>query len=656
MYESYFGLIERPFSIAPDPQYLYMSSRHKEAMAHLTYGLSQGGCFIVLTGEVGTGKTTLCRNLLGQLPDKVDVALILNANINEMELLQTICDERKIPYAQDTTQKQLLDLINNYLLETFSQNRHTVLIIDEAQLLSRDVLEQIRLLTNLETNKAKLLQIILIGQPELNDLLRRNDLRQLAQRVTARYHLGALERSEIDEYVNFRLGVAGCKKPLFSRQALNKLHVLSEGIPRKINVLADHALLAAYSRSQALVDSKIVKTASKDVFIDSAPKNNRSSSVIWLFRWWPALVLAVLLNIGLWWVFSGGQVKPLISKTEQTPAIASDQDLPQQGEQPNSPLLGSNASAESQANEHNSSTIRQATSDQENSSGLDSAPAEPVSTQLAAPGRMIVSDEPLDDSIDPELKIEAVLSEASISMPTHTLAVEPLAIEPAIQSKPSPQAVAGTELGLLLETSAHLTGRIAAMRNLAGVWGEVLPDQLIQPTCQLLVEADLRCHAFKGWQQMLRFNRPAVLVLNHGDQLHRVIVVSVSDDKVDVLVGDQHVSVPVQELKARWDERGLLFWRPNKSLVELYQEGDRSVAVAKVKALLNGALKAANMPMLESPDSSEFDMDVSQKTFALQTRFGIIGDSRIGRETQMLINELNWPDMTPVLSKRLLGN
>jgi len=160
VYLEYFGLAERPFSIAPDPHYLYMSARHKEAMAHLTYGLSQGGCFIVLTGEVGTGKTTLCRNLLSDLPDDVEVALILNANINEQELLQTVCDELKIAYQDADSQKQLLDKINAYLLSGFSENRQTVLIIDEAQLLSRDVLEQVRLLTNLETTKSKLLQIM----------------------------------------------------------------------------------------------------------------------------------------------------------------------------------------------------------------------------------------------------------------------------------------------------------------------------------------------------------------------------------------------------------------------------------------------------------------------------------------------------------------
>ncbi len=305
MYTEFFGLNERPFSIAPDPQYLYMSSRHKEAMAHLSYGLLQGGCFIVLTGEVGTGKTTLCRNLLQELPDNVDVALILNANINETELLQTLCDELKIPYAENLSQKRLLDLINDYLLAAYAESRHTVLIIDEAQLLSRDVLEQIRLLTNLETTKQKLLQIILIGQPELNDVLSRNDLRQLAQRVTARYHLGALRRNEIEDYVNFRLGVAGCKQPLFSKQALTQLHLLTGGIPRKINVLADHSLLSAYSKTQPVVNAQVVKVAAREVFIAAQQEANRSAA--WpnmLARWWLPATLLLLLNIGLWWWFA----------------------------------------------------------------------------------------------------------------------------------------------------------------------------------------------------------------------------------------------------------------------------------------------------------------------------------------------------------------
>lgn len=265
MYESHFGLSERPFSIAPDPQYLYMSQQHQEAMAHLQYGLTQGGGFILLTGEVGTGKTTLCRNLLNALPDNVDIALILNSKIQGDELLQTICDELKISYEQNDTHKTLLSKLNDFLLGGFAKNRRTVLIIDEAQLLSRDVLEQIRMLTNLETTKTKLLQIILIGQPELNELLARQDLRQLAQRITARYHLKSIAKEDIAEYVTTRLKVAGCTRALFTKQALNKVFKITEGIPRLINVLCDNSLLVAYSKSANIVDAKTVKLAAKEI-------------------------------------------------------------------------------------------------------------------------------------------------------------------------------------------------------------------------------------------------------------------------------------------------------------------------------------------------------------------------------------------------------
>ena len=365
-------------------------------MAHLSYGLSQGGCFIVLSGEVGTGKTTLCRNLLAELPQNVDVALILNANINEKELLQTICDELKVSYNQKDSQKQLLDQINSYLLKTFSENRHTVLIIDEAQLLSRNVLEQIRLLTNLETTKSKLLQIILIGQPELNDLLSRNDLRQLAQRVTARYHLGALQRSEIEDYINYRLGVAGCKKALFSKQALTKMHALTEGIPRKINVLADHSLLATYSKTSLVVDAKTVILAANDVFFEGKSNTNILWKKISFYKWQSLLGLAILLNIALWWWFSGSNLDRNAGKVDQSQVEilnSSSVDGVSEKQQINSDLGAENKP---------SIALRQ------NDGGVfvveNNSKDEPVK------GVMIVSDELLDDSAEVIKEQQSVLS------------------------------------------------------------------------------------------------------------------------------------------------------------------------------------------------------------------------------------------------------
>src|SRR5919201_4829908 len=236
MYASYFGLKEAPFSITPDPRYLYMSERHREALAHLLYGIGEGGGFVQLTGEVGTGKTTLCRCLLEQVPPHVDVALILNPRLTALELLGAVCDELRIPYPVDTTStKTLVDLLYRYLLDAHGRGRRTVLIIDEAQDLSIDVLEQVRLLTNLETTREKLLQIILIGQPELITLLEREDLRQLAQRITARYHLEPFDAADTRAYIRHRLQIAGRTRGLFTEAAMRTVHAASRGIPRLIN-------------------------------------------------------------------------------------------------------------------------------------------------------------------------------------------------------------------------------------------------------------------------------------------------------------------------------------------------------------------------------------------------------------------------------------
>jgi general secretion pathway protein A len=266
MYLSHFNLGERPFSIAPDPRFLFMSSRHREALAHLLYGLDDGGGFVQLTGEVGTGKTTVCRCLLEQVPDNVDVALVLNPKVTAEELIATICDELGIDYPEQIHSiKTLTDLLNAHLLDAYARGRRVVLIIDEAQNLSAEVLEQVRLLTNLETSTQKLLEIILIGQPELRDLLQREDMRQLAQRVTARYHLEPISRGETGDYIRHRLQVCGTSHAIFTRRAICAIHRLSGGVPRLINILCDRAMLGAYVEGKSQVDHKIVKKAAREV-------------------------------------------------------------------------------------------------------------------------------------------------------------------------------------------------------------------------------------------------------------------------------------------------------------------------------------------------------------------------------------------------------
>ncbi len=268
MYTSFFGLNEKPFAITPDPRYLYLSERHAEALAHLAYGISEAGGFIQLTGEVGTGKTTVLRSLLQQLPPHCDVALILNPRVTPAEFLQCICDELHVhvPPAAAGSVKALVDLLTHFLLDAHGRGRRIVLMVDEAQNLAADVLEQVRLLTNLETATQKLLQIILIGQPELREVLSRPELRQLAQRVTGRYHLEALRRQETLAYIRHRLRVAGATRELFTAGAQRELHRLSNGIPRIINVIADRALLGAYTREELRVTGALVRRAAAEVY------------------------------------------------------------------------------------------------------------------------------------------------------------------------------------------------------------------------------------------------------------------------------------------------------------------------------------------------------------------------------------------------------
>ena len=268
MYTSFFGLNDKPFAITPDPRYLFLSVRHAEALAHLIYGIKEAGGFIQLTGEVGTGKTTIVRSLLGRIPKEADVALILNPRVTPAEFLLTICEELQIPVPDRDrgSVKELVDLLNKYLLRAHGSGRRVVLIVDEAQNLSTDVLEQVRLLTNLETPTQKLLQIILIGQPELRELLARDDLRQLAQRITGRYHLAPLVRSETAGYVRHRLRVAGATTEIFSNIALREVHRLSSGIPRIINVICDRALLGSFTQDQHRISAKIVRAAAAEVY------------------------------------------------------------------------------------------------------------------------------------------------------------------------------------------------------------------------------------------------------------------------------------------------------------------------------------------------------------------------------------------------------
>lgn len=273
MYLSHYGLAEPPFAITPDPRFVFLSERHRDALAHLLYGVGQGGSggFVQLTGEVGTGKTTLCRLLLEQLPESVRVALVLNPRLTALELLETICEELHVEVpGKRRSLKLQVDALNQHLLQAYADGLRVVLIIDEAQELQREALEQVRLLTNLETPTQKLLQVILLGQPELRDTLSRPSLRQLAQRITARFHLTPLAAHEAEAYLRHRLQIAGATAFPFDAAAVRRLHALAGGVPRLLNVLADRTLLAGYVHGRLQLDAALVDQAAAEVLPASA--------------------------------------------------------------------------------------------------------------------------------------------------------------------------------------------------------------------------------------------------------------------------------------------------------------------------------------------------------------------------------------------------
>ncbi len=330
MYLSFFGLNEKPFSITPDPRYLFLSERHAEAMAHLLYGIKEAGGFIQLTGEVGTGKTTIVRSLLAQTPENAEIALILNPRMTAPEFLLTLCEELGIgvPDRAIGSLKDLVDVLNDYLLRAHAAGRRVVLVVDEAQNLAPEVLEQVRLLTNLETNTQKLLQIILIGQPELRELLDRSELRQLAQRITGRYHLDPLSGPETIAYVRHRLRVAGATSEIFTRRALQRIYRLSGGVPRVINILCDRALLGGYSMDRHRITTGLVRQAGTEVF-------GRHAGRPWIV--WSGAGAAVLLvagTVALWrlapalWMASSAQAQPLQRTAQHQPANAKGHDAP----------------------------------------------------------------------------------------------------------------------------------------------------------------------------------------------------------------------------------------------------------------------------------------------------------------------------------------
>ncbi|HHP0490880.1 ExeA family protein [Vibrio harveyi] len=334
MYKDFFGFVELPFSIVPNSRYLYLSQRHKEAITHLQAGLGDGGGFAMLTGEVGTGKTTVAKAMLANLDENTKAGLILNPTFSSRDLLEAICDEFKVSYPEEASLKQLNQAIHDYLLHNHKMGWTTLLVIDEAQHLAADVLEQLRLLTNLETDTRKLLKVLLVGQPELQRLLQTTQLRQLAQRITGRYHLLPLDEKETADYITFRLHTAGGDKQLFDRSSTKLIAKYSHGIPRLINLICDKSLNLSYHKGNVVVDKQTVHQACEEVMQFQAEIYQQDQPVRRSFEWptWGSAAIGVFAAVGIGWavmqkmpsqVSTSIQSNPIqVAQTTSQPVIA----------------------------------------------------------------------------------------------------------------------------------------------------------------------------------------------------------------------------------------------------------------------------------------------------------------------------------------------
>jgi general secretion pathway protein A len=574
MYNDYFGFKESPFSIAPDPRYLYMTEQHRDALAHLVYGLNSNGGCILLTGEVGTGKTTICRCLLEQIPEQANVALVMNPRLSEIELLETICDELGIAYPEGSNSvKTYTDRIYRFLIESNRNNEKTVLIIDEAQNLSSSVLEQLRLLTNLETDQHKLLQIIILGQPELLDILSRTEMRQLAQRITARFHLKPLSSEELKAYINHRLAVAGQNVQIFSENSIQLIYRMSQGVPRLINIICDRSLLGAYVENRYRVEPDIVKKASKEVFGEL--NNQQKKQKPWLLAAVAGLLLILLVLLLV-----------------------------------NAPL---NNNARHQ--------------------GLADRDAATAAAQTALPGDSTVPDQEQESTRALPGLQTGIGTEPGTDANPATLEQMP---ETEVHSDESisKAGIATGDIERLLNDS-DTDGLEQAYDALLSLWGIKSDGSEVSDPCSYVKAYSLNCLQKTGnMNSLMTHNRPAILTLNKQDGSNRYIVITrIRDNIAHVQFAGSEYLFDINDIDNHWYGRFTLLWHQPENYNTALSPGDSSPMIKWLSANL---YKTTGTAAGSSPEY--YDEQLERAVKAFQTQHGLIADGIVGPLTIIYLN------------------
>ncbi|WP_420465267.1 AAA family ATPase [Panacagrimonas sp.] len=596
MYAQYFNLREMPFSITPDPAYLYMSPRHQEALGHLLFGTGQYGGFVQLTGEVGTGKTTVVRTLLEQQLDGVEVAMLHNPRQSEQEFVQSICDELRVPYAREPaapTLKDLIDALNRHLLANHAAGKRTVVIIDEAQNLSPGVLEQVRLLTNLETHKEKLLRVMLVGQPELSELLARPELRQLASRITARYHLTPLAEDETAEYIRHRLNVAGSQEMLFPPEAVAEVQRRTHGVPRLINVLCDRALLGAYAAQLRAVTPELVTGAAEEVLGNTRARRPRDLAE----------------SGGLW---------------EQLDRRIGSR-LPQISVSPLEGLLIAVAFMIGGALLYQTLVNWSFSEAPPAADGAVTAISAPPSAGASAPA-------------PDEVATAAPATPPAIAPPSAPEVARP-SIPPAA-AEPSPLDPAALERLLARNTTlAQLTNRLIRL------WDSGIRVPRNANVCRSLRAQGLECYRTNGSLKDLRqMDRPAILTLtdDDGDKRH-LLIAQLTEDRARFDTADGLVDVALDDLRLAWTGEMFLLWRRETRQVQL-APGQRGPDIVWLRERLG--------EMMGKPvsRSDRYDASLKEEVRLFQEARDLIADGVVGIRSRIALSDP--APGTPTLSFR----
>lgn len=584
MHSEAFGLKAPGFAITPDPHYLYLSKHHQEALAHLLYGAEHDG-FVLLTGEVGTGKTTVCRAFLQQLPPQVHVALILNPAVSAVELLQAICHEFQVAIPEDATSIQVLNAhLNDYLLNAHAQGLRPVLLIDEAQGLQPEVLEQVRLLTNLETATRKLLQIFLVGQPELRDLLDQEQLRQVSQRITARYHLTPLTAKETSIYIQHRLAVAGTIQPIFTPGAIRQIHRVTGGIPRLINILCDRAMLGAYATHKPRITRYIVKRAYTELQGIPLRQNHRM---------WRNAAVALFALSGL------------IALAYFTPSTAD--------------LWFINNAAVQQAWQTATTYLN--------------------SIQLVAAPPPLLPTAPI-----PKIDKTVNAKQATPQPATPPLVAPPINLPPPVLPVP---AVATTQPTSNIQSLPSVDGftlsRQTAMYWLLQTWGIQTPSTTDLEPCTLAQQGGLYCRSSTdSWTGLQRYDYPAVLRLSSTTEPKYVLMLGLDQNRILLASDKRQAWIERRAVESLWTGTFLILWKPPLGGYLVIGRNSSAALVQWLRTTLNRA--TGNSVAVIDPN--HLDEPLEAALMAFQTQYGLQADGIAGPETLIrLTNAANLPNI-----------